>query len=686
MKTAYFPRLAADGMRKNRRLYSPYLMMCALMIAVHYIVGYLYVSPLVNAMKGGSSLKEVLWFGRFVIAVFAAIFLLYGNSFLIRRRKREFGLYRVLGMDRSGIRKVALLETLYTEAIAMLFGLGAGIALSKLAETVLMRLVRTAPDMRFSVPTAPLLETTVLFTAIFLLLLFNTLIRVRFVTETELLKSEAEGDKPPKAHLLPGLIGAFLLAGAYCVAVKIDQPIAAMLWFFLAVIAVIVATYLLFVSGSVHILSRMQRSKSYYYKAEHFLSVSSMRYRMKRNGAGLASICILMTMVLVTLGSTACLYFGKDAALAARYPRDVCTAIVRSGYDPADAENLGRLTERIAVALPADAVKPGTAQTYTEYCVSGYLLSGKPEIDVNYLKDAGYVDYDRVAEVHFLSAGDYNRLSGKDVVPAPGEALVHAVRTDDVGETLTVGGISVKVRERIGADAGLFPETASVCPNLYVIVDDARRYAEALSGAVDYNGTPMLLLRWYYRFDTQYTGEDAAALTDAVLSVWNSEKSAFDPAGEQPSFSCVEHEAMRADFYTSFGGLFFVGILLSAVFTLAATLIIYFKQVSEGYEDSARFGIMRKVGLSAELIRKSVRGQMRTVFLLPLGAAVVHLAFAFPMLSKMLRLFGVTDTRLLILTCGGSVLLCMAVYLVICRFTSDVYTAIVGGTERGNER
>lgn len=684
MRTAYFPRLAKDGILKNRRLYFPYLLACALMAAVFYIFEFLAGSSVVMAMHGGDTLTLILKLGSIVVFVFAAAFLVYGNSFILRRRSREFGLYRVLGMDRRGIRRVAFFETLFSGGVSLVTGLAAGIALSKFAEAVLVRLTDAQPDYAFSVPGAAVMKTAVCFAVIYSVLLVCTLVRVRRASDTELLLSERAGDRPPKAHLLPGLFGLVLLIAAYALSIRIQQPVEALLWFFVAVLMVIAATYLLFISGSVRVLGALAECKNYYYKPEHFLSVSSMRYRMKRNGAGLGSICILVTMVLVILSSTACLYFGKDAAVRARFPRNTCVDLYRYGFFESDAENLAAMERAVGAALPGGTVEKGSLMTYGEYCITGYLDGGKLDISLNSKTDMSFIRYDRVCEAHFISLSDYNRCRGTSETLEDGEALVCAVKADELGNTLTVGTETVKVKRRIDSEALEFDGSAenSVTAALFIVVNDIRPYARAFSGYADYNGDPMLLLRWHYRFDASLPERGAESVKKAVLEAVRSVP--LETGEDRPNVNfSVEREEI-GDFYASFGGLFFVGGLLSVVFLISAALIIYFKQVSEGYEDSGRFAIMRKVGLSKELIRKSVFGQMHTVFLLPVGAAVVHLAFAFPIVRKLLMLFGLFDKRLLILTAALSVLACLVIYLLICRFTLNAYTAIVTGAEEAD--
>ena len=323
MKTGFYPKLAWSGIRKNSRLYTPYILTCTGMVMMFYIISFLYNSEAVRTMRGGGTISVTMGLGQGVIGIFALIFLFYTNSFLIRRRKKEFGLYNVLGMGKRNIARILACETVITAVISIAAGLVCGIALSKLAELCLINIMLGSVSFSFSVSLDSIIVSVVLFAAIFLLVFLNDLRQIRFSNPAELLRGESTGEKPPKANWAVGIIGAVVLAAAYYIAVSIKEPLSAMLWFFVAVIMVIAATYMLFIAGSVVMCRALQKKKSYYYKANHFVSVSSMVFRMKRNGAGLASICILATMVLVMISSTTCLYFGVEDSLSQRYPTDL---------------------------------------------------------------------------------------------------------------------------------------------------------------------------------------------------------------------------------------------------------------------------------------------------------------------------------------------------------------------------
>ena len=322
MKTLFFPRLAINGIKNNKKLYFPYILSCIGMVMMFYIIHSLSYSPLLREVRGGSSIEAVLTLGKFVIAVFGLLFLFYTNSFLVKKRYKEFGLYNILGMDKHSISRIILCESVTVSLVGLVCGIGLGIAFSKLAELGLLNAIQKEIDYRFTVTSEAVLFTVLIFGIIFLLLTVKSLIQVRHLKPLQLLKSENAGEKPLKANWVFALLGVILLGTAYYIAVSIKTPLSALTIFFIAVIMVIIATYLLFMSGSVALCKILQKNKKYYYKKQHFISVSSMAYRMKRNGAGLASICILSTMVLVMLSSTTSLYFGKNDSLKARFTRN----------------------------------------------------------------------------------------------------------------------------------------------------------------------------------------------------------------------------------------------------------------------------------------------------------------------------------------------------------------------------
>ena len=537
-----YTRLAWDGIRKNGRLYLPYILTCVGMVTMYYMMSELCASDLLRYMKGGGASHLVLGFGSWVIAVFSALFLYYTYSFLIRRRQKEFGLYHVLGLGKRHIALLCVIETAMTAVIALVAGLAIGVGVSFAVELGLRSTMETEMDFHFSVNPAILLQTVLVYLAIFALTLLSTLVKVGRGTAMSLLHSESYGEKPPRGNLFVAILGAVLLAAAYVMAVSIQEPMKALGMFFIAVILVILATYLLFIAGSVALCRMLQRNRDYYYQPRHFVSVSSMAYRMKRNGAGLASICILATMVLVMLSSSACLYFGAEDSLNATYPNEF----------------------ELSVWADDDATLPRLEKALTD--------AGAPY------------------GVNVWEKGTVTR---------------------DVGE-----------------------------------------------------------LVWSAEFDTGLSTEQQLALGHAIGE-------ALSGSGETWGYSYTLRAEAADDFYGTYGSLFFIGIVLSIMFICAAVLIIYYKQLCEGYEDQPRFAIMQKVGMTAADIRRSVNSQLLTVFFLPLVGAALHMAFAFPMIRRMLLLFELHNTGLFVATVLISFAVLAAVYTLVYKATSNAYYRIV---------
>ena len=539
-----YARLAWDGIRKNKRLYLPYILTCVGMVMMHYMMSELCGSDLLRYMKGGGASHIILGLGSWVVAVFSALFLFYTYSFLIRRRQREFGLYHVLGLGKRHLALLCAIETLITAVIALAVGLILGVALSFVVELGLRSTVQAEMDFTFAVRGSVVAQTALVYLAIFLLTLISTLIKVGRGSAVSLLHSENCGEKPPKGNLFVALLGAVLLGIAYFMAVSIQEPMKALALFFIAVILVILATYLLFIAGSVALCRALQRNRNYYYQPRHFVSVSSMAYRMKRNGAGLASICILATMVLVMLSSSACLYFGAEDSLKATYPHEFALEVWLE--NSADMPKLQEALTKAGAAYGVNVWEKGTVE------------------------------------------------------PGSGNTWSAAF------------------------DTGLSQEQQL-----------------ALSRAID------------------------EALGDTDIT-WN-------------YFRSYRAEAAD-DFYGTYGSLFFIGIVLSVLFICAAVLIIYYKQLCEGYEDQPRFAIMQKVGMTAADIRRSVNSQLLTVFFLPLAGAALHMAFAFPMIRRMLLLFELHNTGLFIATALVSFAVLAVVYTLVYKATSNAYYRIVKGS------
>lgn len=683
MKKGFYSKLAWSGIRKNKKLYTPYLLTCIGMVMMFYIISFLSTSRVLQSMPGGDTMQSMLELGCGVIGVFSLIFLFYTNSFLLRRRKREFGLYNILGMGKRNLARVLLWETLIVAGLSLSLGLFAGFVLSKFAELGMLNIL--SADVTFSLTVEPgaIGQTLLLFAVIFALILLNTLRQIHLSNPIALLHSENTGEKPPKANWILALAGFLLLAAAYYLAVTIEDPVAALIWFFVAVVMVIVATYLLFVAGSVAICRILQKNKKYYYKTNHFVSVSSMVYRMKRNGAGLASICILCTMVLVMLSSTVCLYSGTEDSLRSRYPRNINLNTMISSLADLHGEKAQALRTLTGQIVSANGQTPENVLDYRTASFAGYIQDGRIEADESKIGSFQISTATNVWQIFIVSLDDYNSLMNADETLAPGEALLYTTKMGAYSEdTIAVGNMEpLKIKGTVTdfVDNGI--DSMQIIPSMYLFVPDFEAYVASLRQHVEPQGV-YVNLNWFYGFDLNCDDEVQIRIQDQLTSGLK-ELSGSD---EENTFytRCEGVAKERAGFYGLYGGLFFLGILLGVVFLFAAVLIIYYKQVSEGYEDQSRFGIMQKVGMTKKEIKKSINSQILTVFFLPLLTAGLHLAFAFPLIYKLLALFSLTNLELLVWITVICYLIFALFYVLVYRITSKAYYSIVSGAREEN--
>lgn len=680
MKIGFYPRLAWSGIRKNRELYIPYLLTCVGMIMMFYIVSYLYTSTLMTTVRGGSVIAMLMFLGRFVVGAFSIVFLFYTHSFLIRRRKKEFGLYSILGMNKLNLARIMIWESVMVAGISLALGLILGIVFSKMAELLMRLILRSDVDYAMRISPDNVSQTIGLYLTIFILILAVTLWQVRVADPIELLRSENIGERPPKANWPMALAGAVLLGSAYYLAVSIQDPVSSMLWFFVAIMLVIAGTYLLFVAGSVALCRALQKNKRYYYKTSHFVSVSSMVYRMKRNGAGLASICILCTMVLVMLSSTVCLYGGMESSLRSRYPRNIMTDNRAENYEALCEENYAPVRSAIGEVLDAHR-QTTAADNFLDYaCVNlvGVLRDGVVETQGTVNFGSGQVEYKDMWQIFIISLEDYNRLMGTQETLEPGQLMMYTTKMWFRQSSLQFAGTE-QVWQVVNAgdfvDNGV--DAMQIIPSMFLFVEDVESFIRPMAGWADFYGNPLLSYDWFYGFDLDCPWEEQGTIYYEIQG------KLAELAAQGPLHGSVESMAMnRSDFAEIYGGLFFLGILLSIVFVAATTLIMYYKQISEGYEDQGRFEILQKVGMTKKEVKKSINSQVMTVFFLPLIAAGIHLCFAFPFLYRGLMLFGFSNLWLLVCVAVLAYLLFGVGYVIVYRITSKAYYHLVGGRAR----
>lgn len=677
-KPLLYPKLAWQGIRKNAETYLPYLLMGILMVGVSYIMNYLTRPALMGALSMGGTTLMVLQMGKIVISVFSVIFLYYCNSFLIRRRMKEFGLYNILGMGKGNIARVMLWETLLTALLVFAGGLLLGLSLSRLVEMALINLLHadyTVP-MELFYPDG-VTWVLLLFGGIYVLILLANLLRMRLSNPVALLKSENTGEKPPKANWFFGLIGLLILLSAYYVAAVSQSPLEALIFFFIAVLMVIVATYLLLVSGSVTLCRMLRRNKRYYYQTRHFISVSAMAYRMKRNGAGMATICILCTMVLVILTSTVCLYGGTDSMVDAICPQDINLTI---GLEARDGEeNWKRLDAMQQMALDVTeemGLTPENITSQRALVATGKVQNG----DYGIITDADSLKAN-VLELTVYPLSVYEQATGETVTLADRELLYASFKTNETFSSMSFYG-SAPYRmihaEKELPKRLLSADYRSAWGCLVVFTNDAEAFRREITALVgEKSGEAMMMDRLALHFDL--ASEADTDTQEKLVKTLRSEamKSTGKDFYGMSSLNVDTRALCRRDYLSFFGGLFFLGMVLGPLFSIAAVLIMYYKQICEGYEDAERFAVMRKVGLTDAEIRRSVNSQVLTVFFAPLLMAGLHMLFAMPMIRLILGAFGLHNDSLFYGIGIGCYVVFAVIYALMYLLTSRRYYRIV---------
>ena len=682
MRGGFYIKLAKDGIVRNRKLYFPYILTCICMTMMYYILYYLGFCADFTEVRGGEMLQALLSMGVWVIMVFSVIFLYYTNSFLIRRRQKEFGLYNILGMGKRNLVRILAWENVLTALVSVVAGVGLGMLFSRLAELAAMRILGGHIGFGFQVSARPVLATAGLFIGIFALIMVRMLVSVFRLRPVELLKSEKVGEKPPRANWVLAVLGALILAAAYYLAVRIIDPMSAIVLFFFAVVMVIIATYFLFIAGSVALCRLLQKRKGYYYKTKHFVSLSSLVYRMKRNGNRYTySICILSTMVLVTVSSTVCMYAQTKDAVERRFPHDICMEFVSDDYG--ETQSYRDLTEDVLAEYGETAEN---VEDFHFYETAGFALGDQFRLDQPFAS-VGVGEVESLRGIYMITLEDYNAISGAGAELADDEILLYPYKTEFHEDSLTIDGCgawNVRLMDRqpfnMGmAQANIMGSWFIVVPDMEVVrqIDD---YRNTLNASLDPSESlVMAYIRESYGFDLSCGDEKQMKIYRTIVERMSELTGQENPDVDYPDYTLDSKAEGRADILALDGGLFFLGVMLGAVFLFGTVLIMYYKQISEGYEDQDRFDILMKVGMSRKEVKQSINSQVLTVFFLPLIAAGVHLAFAFPLISQILMLLSATEERLLILVTVCCYLVFALFYVAVYVITSRSYYTIVSG-------
>ena len=651
----FYWKLAFTNLGRNRRVYLPYLLSSVGIIMMFYSINALGQGIDQGALYGGTTVASMMGLGVFVIGLFAVLFLFYTNSFIIKRRKKELGLYNILGMEKRHIAHILFRETLLIAVCSLALGLGLGIVFSRVLFWLLGLLLGTNLAVAFVIPVSAITSTLGLFGLIFLLTLCYNLLQVKLSKPIELLHGGETGEREPKAHWFLAVLGALLLGTGYTMAVTIQDPLSALVFFFVAVILVILGTYLLFITGITAMLKLLKKNKRFYYKTNHFTALSGMLFRMKQNAAGLASICVLFTALLVTVSTTFSLYTSMDGLLRARYPRNVLVSVCDANQEAKDMVRSAVNQKSQELGLALENVVDREGWNITTARVGNTLHTQE-------------VSLETCAVVNIFTQSEFERFSGQQVDLAENQVLLFdPANTFPEEDTLHIDD---KTYEIVPSDY-VMPEASTLAQiyEMYYLVVRDETVVENILAPSGSDTFPI------YSYDFDVAGgdpEDIAALREALGTVDFS-----GPGVEYAALLFEDSATSRQSFMELYGGLFFLGLFLGVLFLLGTALIIYYKQVSEGYDDARRFNIMQKVGMSHKEVKQSIHSQILLVFFLPLVMAVLHLAFAFPMLEKILLVMGLANTQLILLSTLGCVAVFAVAYLIIYALTARTYYNIV---------
>lgn len=660
MNKSIYSKLALTNIKNNRKTYIPYILTAVLTVMMYYIMDALAR----NKSVGDGSLRLCLNYALGVIIVFAVIFLFYTNSFLIKRRKKEIGVYNILGMGKRHIAKMLTVESLITAGASIAVGLATGVIFSKLMYLVLLKILHYKINMSFEISPVSVARTILLFAAIFALTLLYNLMQIHLANPVELLRGGNQGEKEPKTKILLTIFGVVTIGIGYYIAIATESPLEALMFFFVAVICVILGTYALFTAGSIALLKALRKNKSFYYKTKHFTSVSGMIYRMKQNAVGLANICILSTMVLVMVSTTVSLYAGMDDILNTRFPERF-----RVTNYAATEEGMERTGQIISQETEKAGVTVKNKVAYRSGEMSA-ILDG----DKVHLEETGSYGMSDMVELSVIPLEDYNTFEKKDVSLGDDEALIYMTGRTYGKDTIQVGSRRYKVARELKDMVLERKNKSNVVERMYMVVPDLQQTVKITDEAYG-NSTMddawterMGNVRYIVRLDLSGSDEKCLSAMKAMQKQIESEVS--------PSV-CESRDISVESFYMLYGGLLFIGIYLGLMFLMATVLIIYYKQISEGYDDKERYQIMQKVGMDKKEVKRSIRSQVLTVFFLPLIVAIIHIAVAFKVMTKMLATLNLVNVPLF-LTCTIITVVVFAIfYAIVFAITAREYYKIV---------
>ena len=670
MGKLYF-KLAKTNLSNNIPFYIPYIISSIITVAMLYMMSFLSDNKGLNKIMGADSLAIIFRLGVGIIVIFSYIFLFYTNSFIIKRRKKEIGVYNILGMEKRHLSKVLFVETIYSAIISLVCGIIVGIAFSKFILMVLYGIIGIHKTVEFFVNIHGIILCVVSFGILFLLTFLYNFMQIKLANPIELLRGTNVGEREPKTKIFMTIVGVVCLAIAYYIAITTENPLNVLTLFFVAVLLVIIGTFALFTAGSIALLKLLRNNKKFYYNKRHFMAVSGMLYRMKQNAAGLASICILSTMVLVVISTTVSMYVGIQDELMARYPNDVCVTVDYNSVIDKSSE----IEKAIFDEIDSAEVKNKKAFSYLSVFVG--------QKGDNFTTDKEHLSFQNSYLFYILSKDDFIKRdnSFKDKIGniSKGEAVVVLNKKYDKKD-IKIFGKNYKVNKSFEHTEDNDLYMISTLNGLgYIILDNDESVQELYDMQEKMLGKGANYYTNKIRFDFKSGNKKQKAAAykkiDNVVKKYFKENK--NDKKEISSYWVESRQENEQNFYLLYGGLFFLGIFLGTMFLIVTVMIIFYKQITEGYDDRERYQILEKVGMSSREVKDTIKSQIRIVFVLPIFAAAVHVTAAFPMVNRILKMLNLNNEKLFAGCLAATIIVFAVIYYLVFKVTSRAYYKIV---------
>lgn len=655
MNKAFYLNLAIDNIKKNKQTTYPYIFTSILSVLMFYITTSLANNQDLSTIEGGYAILDLLQFGSGVVAIFSLIFLFYTHSFLIKRRKKEFGLFNILGLEKKHLMRILFYESAIELLISLAAGVVLGIILDKAMYLSIIKMLDATLSFGFYISTTSIRLSVFLFCFIYFLIFLVSIFQIKIAKPIELLASDKQGEKEPKAKWLLSIIGIICLVSGYTLSITIKDPLSAFTFLFVAVILVIIGTYLLFTSISITILKLLKKNKRYYYQTSHFISVSNMIYRMKQNAVGLANICILSTMILVILSTTVSLWTGMEDLLHARYPKDVIIEV--------KTPNPIQIRQQIDTLIQKKGIDQKDTLTYSYLSFSCLQQGSNFSFDI---ADGGITDISNVRTLYFIPLKDYNKQTNQSITLNDDEVLFYGNRSEYNEEDFKIFNYDFKIKQYLDEFFEDGTTNANISSTYSIVVKDIDLINEIQARQQAMYPTAYSQTNLYYGFDTNDDQKEICEYISKHITLDETQWAVYD-----------YKDSGQAAMKSLCGGFLFIGIFLSILFIMAAILIMYYKQISEGFQDKQRFEIMRKVGLETKDVAKTIRSQVLTVFFMPLILSGIHVCFAYPMFEKILKLLYLENETIFIYTTIACYIAFSLIYMIVYIATSRTYLKIV---------